>query len=504
MKIGGRIGSMKEFREAYFSAGTRLKRFMIVIGAGISTVFMLLFSILWTGISGGFLFSVLKNGTETGNVWLPALFLGIFVAVGIGLFSLGAYRLVSLILTVVKAPPPGSVPATSQPEILAGSGGTFSEENPFSSAAEKDSEPESSDELKETRGSKIFLALFGFVFFCVGITVSTIGVKKYLAEEQAAGTWISAPCKIISAKLESHRRSKGGTSYSPEIVYEFSAGGKTYRGNDIFMSGNSSSNDYDKEKQRLRKYKNIRICWFNPENPEENALMKPAGGFSLRKIVMIVFGMPFALIGGGLLVGTFFGKKFKKKEAQSAIGALKSNGEDSLLGAIVVCGFALLWNLILFAVGAGFFANGRPGLFPTVIIGVFAAIGIALIFAAAWCCLRSLNPRYEVLLFPAGRLRAGESVRAEWRVVRGDPAKSVSLNAELVRWEKTNLYVNGKQKEKVAERVPVFATMSRSEIAAGSAEFCVPANIENGKWSLRLTGKTAFFRPGLKCDFRLP
>ena len=101
-------------------------------------------------------------------------------------------------------------------------------------------------------------------------------------------------------------------------------------------------------------------------------------------------------------------------------------------------------------------------------------------------------------------MRAGESVRAEWRVVRGDPAKLVSLNAELVRWEKTNLYVNGKQKEKVAERVPVFATMSRSEIAAGTAEFCVPANIENGKWGLRLTGKTAFFRPGLKCDFRLP
>ncbi|MBR6797621.1 MAG: DUF3592 domain-containing protein [Opitutales bacterium] len=504
MKIGGRIGAMKEFRDAYFSAGTRLKRFMIAIGEVLSTAFMLFFSILWTGISGGFLFSVLKNGTETGNVWGPALFLGIFVAAGIGLFSLGAYRLVSLILTVVKAPPSGSVPATSQPEILAGTGGTFSEENPFSSATEADSVPESSDELKETRGSKIFLALFGFVFFCAGITVSTLGVKKYRAEEQAAGTWISAPCKIISAKLESRRRSKGGTSYSPEIVYEFSVGGKTYRGNDIFMSMNSSSNDYDKEKERLQKYEKIRICWFNPENPEENALMRPASGFSLRKIVMIVFGMPFALIGGGLLVGTFFGKKFKKKEAQSALGALKSNGEDSLLGAIVVCGFALLWNLILFTVGAGFFADGHPGLFPMTIIGVFAAIGIGLIFVAAWCCLRSLNPRYEVVIFPAGRLRAGEFVRAEWRVQHGDPAKLVSLKAELVRLEKTNLYVNGKQKEKVAERVPVFATMSRTEIAAGTAEFCVPANIENGKWSLRLTGKTAFFRPGLKCDFRLP
>lgn len=495
MRIGGKIGSMKEFQDAYFSAGTSLKRFGIAVGALVPTVMMLVFSIVWTGISGGFLFSVLKNGTENGSVWFPVLFVGAFVLTGIGLFSFGAYRVVSLIRTVAKAPPPGGVPVTSQTEISAGTEKSADAGNPFHTATKADTD------LKETFGSKIFLFGFGFVFLCAGVTLSTIGVNKYLEEEQAAGTWISAPCKIVSAKLESRRGSKGGTTYSPEIVYEFSVAEKTYRGNDIFIALNTSSSDYDREKCRLEKYKKTEICWFNPENPKENALMKPTGGFSLRKMVVIIFGVPFVLIGGGILVGTFCRKRFKKKDTQSEPGALKTDAGDSRVGALVMCGFAAVWNLIVFVVSAGFFMDGSPGTFPSVVLGMLAVIGIGLIFGAVRACLGFFNPSYELMISPERMPMPGACMRLSWRVSRGDPAKVQMLQLEFVRLEQTGIYVNGKQKEKVAESVPVYETMSRTEIAAGTCEFCIPENLNSGKRAFRLSGKTAFFRPNVKIDF---
>ena len=505
MRIGGRIESMKEFQTAYFSAGTPLKRVGIVVGAAVPTFMTLGFSIVWSWISVGFLFSVLTGNAEGGPVWFPVLFVGVFVAVGIGLFSFAVYRLISLIRIVAKAPRAGSVP-----EILSGTG-TPSEnaagDNPFSANLGEDETPRKSPKKPSTLKERVVPAIFGLVFFAVGILLFGFGVKNYFEEEKAAGTWVSAPCKIVSAKIESSRGSKGGTTYSPKIVYEFSVGGKIRCGDDIFMSMNSSSSDYDKEKQRLQKYKKASICWYNPENPEESALMRPEGGLSLKKLILPLFGLPFIIVGGVVFVGFAFCGFFKKREAAKRaakpLGVLELCGspKSEAAGAVL---FAALWNLLVFIVGAGFCSDGMPSLFVVVFLSVFALVGIIAAFIAIRNVLRIFNPRYEVSLFPAGTLRPNDFARLEWRVAGGNPAKSASLKAELVRLEKTGWVVNGAPKEKATETVPVFETMSRTEIVSGMCEFRVPENINSGKWVLRISGETTFLRPRLKYDFRLP
>lgn len=505
MRLRSKISSMKSFRAEYFAAKSRTERVLSAGGGVFHTLVMFVFGGIWTGMSASIFFPLIFSEKNSESGWLPVLFVGGFFCIGLGMLGYALFRLGSIIRTIVTAPPVGSVPVTSQTDLPAEMPDSANSENPFHAAADADADADSNSDAPETLGSKIFLAIFGLVFFCAGVTVSTIGVKKYLDEETAAKTWISAPCKIVSATLERESGSKGKTMYSPKIVYEFSVGEKTFHGNDIFISLNSSSSNYDKEKRRLEKYRKEKTCWFNPENPSENALMKPTGGFSLRKIVPAIFGLPFILVGGGIFVGGVFGNFFKKKKnvPERPIGALRSETDDAspLTGVLVMFGFATVWNLIVFVVGAGFFSDGFPGTFPAAVIGFFAVIGIGLIFLALRTCLAVTLPQYLLVLSPTGTLTPGGNVRLSWRVARGDPAKVQALKLEFVRLEKTNVCVNGKQKEKVAERISVYETMSRSEIAAGTADFFVPANGSPGKWVFRLSGKTAFPRPNIEADF---
>ena len=505
MRLHSKISSMKRFRADYFAAKTKTERVLAAGGGIFHSLVMLVFGGVWTGMTSSIFFPLIFSEKNSGTGWVPVLFVGGFFCIGLGMLGYALFRLGSIIRTIFTAPPVGSVPVTSQTNVPAGTPDSSNSANPFRSATDGDADSNANSDVPETLGSKIFLAIFGLVFFCAGVTVSTIGVKKYLDEETAAKTWISAPCKIVSATLERERGSKGGTTYSPKIVYEFSVGGKTYRGNDIFISLNSSSSNYDKEKRRLEKYRKEKTCWFNPENPSENALMKPTSGFSLRTVVMAIFGLPFILVGGGIFIGGVFGNYFKKKKKvpKRPIGALRSemDGSSPLTGVLVVFGFATVWNLIVFIVGAGFFADGFPSTFPAAVIGFFALIGIGLIFLALWTYLKIFNPQYLLTLSPSGTPVPGGNVRLSWRVLRGDPAKVQALKLEFVRLEKTGLVVNGAQKEKAVERIPVYETMSRSEIAAGTAEFFVPANLVPGKWVFRLSGKTAFPRPDIEADF---
>ncbi|MBQ9759349.1 MAG: DUF3592 domain-containing protein [Opitutales bacterium] len=494
---------MKRFRADYFAAKTKTERVLEAVSGIFHSIVMLVFGGIWTGMTSSIFFPLIFSEKNSEAGWVPVLFVGGFFCIGLGMLGYALFRLGSIIRTIFTAPPVGSVPETSQTNVPAG---TPDSANPFRSATDGDADSDANSDVPETLGSKIFLAIFGLVFFCAGVTVSTIGVKKYLDEETAAKTWISAPCKIVSATLERESGSKGGTTYSPKIVYEFSVGEKTYRGNDIFISLNSSSSNYDKEKRRLERYRKEKTCWFNPENPSENALMKPTGGFSLRKIVLAIFGIPFFLVGGGIFVGGVFGNYFKKKKKvpERPIGALRSemDGSSPLTGVLAVFGFATVWNLIVFIVGAGFFTDGFPGAFPAAVIGFFALIGIGLIFLALWTCLRIFNPQYLLVLSPSGTPVPGGNVQLSWRVLRGDPVKVQALKLEFVRLGNvTGTRANGSEERKVEEIIPVYETMSRSEIAAGTAEFFVPANLVSGKWVFRLSGKTAFPRPDVEADF---
>lgn len=494
------------FRSEYFSAKSRSERVVAAIGGIFHSLVMLGFVGAWTGMCASIFFPLIFSEENSGESRLPVLFAGGFFCIGLCVLGYALFRLGSIIRTIFTAPPLGSVPVTSQTDVPAETPDSENSENPFRAAAGGNADSDANTDVPETRGSKIFLAIFGFVFFCAGVTVSTIGVKKYLDEETAAKTWISAPCKIVSATLERRSGRKGGTTYSPKIVYEFSVGEKTFRGNDIFISLNSSSSDRDREELRLEKYRKEKTCWFNPENPSENALMKPTGGFSLRKIIMAVFGLPFILVGGGIFVGGVFGKFFGKKKrlTKRSAGELRpeTDGASMRNGVLVMFGFATVWNLIVFVVGAGFFSDGFPSAFPAAIIGVFAVVGIGLIFFALRCCLRLFNPQYALRIEPAGTLTPGGNVRLSWRVVRGNPAKVQVLKLEFVRLGNVKgTRTDGSEEREVEEIIPVYETRSRSEIAAGTAEFFVPENSVSGKRVFRLSGKTAFPRPDIEADF---
>lgn len=493
------MSAMKDFRKDYFAAGTRMKRVALAVSGLLSSGGMVFFAAVWTSIPlMGLVHFLSAEEVETGGVVL----LGIFLLIGLGLFGFAFYRIVSLIRTIFTAPPVGSAPAvTSGDERFSeDEGDATGTANPFRSAADADTDADAPQKMSVKM--RIGLTLFGSVFFCVGMGLSISGINDYFDETAVAETWVSAPCKVVSAKIETNSGRKGRTTYSPKIVYEFSVNGKTFRGDRVFFSSNFSTSNYEQEVERLNAYKLEKTCWYNPENPEESVLMQPNGEFSLRKCVHALFGIPFWGAGIGIIALAIFAGRSRKKEFERMpIGTLVC--QEKPYEALGLLGFAVFWNVFVYVFIAIWIAVDSFSFFAAAILGVFVLIGLGLGVVAILGVRVLFLPRFTVWTSPAGGLPRGNDWVISWSVNKGDPAKLRDLEVQLVLAVKTNVTVNGRPKERIVESVPVCRTLSRSLIRAGSATISVPADLQIGKWRVRLSGKTGAMLPDFKADYEV-
>lgn len=493
--------SFEDVRREYLAARTRIARAFIAGLPLVPALFATGFGVAAVCRLGEDFVGLFGAEGSKGNV----LFLVLAVAFGLGVvafflrFAILAVRVLHLVFT---APPCGSVPAEAPAEDAPDAA---SAPNPF--RGEENAEEAERAAENPSRSAKIVFSVFGAVFCVVGICFIVAGVKTCLAENAAAETWVSAPCRIVSSKLKRHTSEKDGTTYAPEIVFEFSVGGKTFRGDKIFFTGDVSSNDRAAEAARLERFRKLKNCWHDPENPGECSLKRPEGGFAARKMITPLFGAAFAVFGAGFAVLPHVGGRSRERrprERSRALGELEPAASSSSPFAMIV--FAVMWNTLISVFLVFAFSRFEETGFSSVhfFLIPFVLVGIGLAAAALRAIAGSFNPRYALTLAPSGPLPRGGNALVSWRVVRGDPAKMRSLKIALVLLEPSGTVVNGRPEMKIDEEIVVAETRSRAGLRSGEAPFAVPENLRAaGKWALRVSGETTagFFRPNFETDF---
>lgn len=495
--------SFEDVRREYLAARTRGARAFIAGLPLVPALFATVFGVAAVCRLGEDFVGLFGAEGSKGNV----LFLVLAGAFGLGVvafflrFAILAVRVLHLVFT---APPCGSVPAEAPAEEDAPD--AASAPNPF--RGEENAEEAERAAENPSRSAKILFSVFGAVFCLVGICFIVAGVKTCLAENAAAETWVSAPCRIVSSKLKTGTSEKGGTTYAPEIVFEFSVGGKTFRGDKIFFAGDVSSNDRAAEAARLERFRKLKNCWHDPENPGECSLKRPEGGFAARKMITPLFGAAFAVFGAGFAVLPHVvgrSRERRPRERSRALGELEPAASSSS-GAFAMIVFAVMWNTLISVFLVFAFSRFEETGFSSVhfFLIPFVLVGISLAAAALRAIAGSFNPRYALTLAPSGPLPRGGNALVSWRVVRGDPAKMRSLKIALVLLEPSGIVVNGRPKMKVDEEIVVAETRSRAGVRSGEASFAVPENPRaSGTWALRVSGKTTagLFRPNVETDF---
>ncbi|MGN0885036.1 MAG: DUF3592 domain-containing protein [Candidatus Spyradosoma sp.] len=489
--------SFEDVRREYLAARTRIARAFIAGLPLVPALFATGFGVAAVCRLGEDFVGLFGAEGSKGNV----LFLVLAVAFGLGVvafflrFAILAVRVLHLVFT---APPCGSVPAEAPPDAS-------SAPNPF--RGEENAEETKLATENPSLATKIVFSVFGAVFCVVGICVIASGVKTCLDENAAAETWASAPCRIVSSKLKTGMSKKGGTTYSPEVVFEFSVGGKTFRGDRIFFTGDVSSSDRSAEAARLERFRKLKNCWYDPENPDECSLARPEGGFAARKMIKPLFGAAFAIFGAGFAVLPLVGGRSrgrKPRERSRAIGELEPASSPSSPFAMII--FAVMWNALISVFLVFAFSRFEETGFSSVhfFLIPFVLVGIGLAVSALRAIAGFFNPRYALTLAPSGPLPRGGNALVSWRVVRGDPAKMRSLKISLVLLESSELAENAWTEKKIDEEIVVAETRSRAGLRSGEASFAVPENLRAaGKWALRVSGETTagFFRPNFETDF---
>ncbi|HEX9945088.1 MAG TPA: DUF3592 domain-containing protein [Thermoanaerobaculia bacterium] len=356
------------------------------------------------------------------------------------------------------------------------------------------------------------LVMFFLVFLLTGGIVSVFTFVLPTAGYLAARSWTQTECDVLESRVAESTDSDS-TTYRPEIVYTYSAGGRTYRSDRYDFFGVWSSGRKGKEEIVARYPPGARVtCWFDPANPEEAVLSRELGLLHLLGLLPLIF----VFVGlGGLVWTVRAGRRARALAAApvaagsaspfgvapppgAGLGPLELRSTLSPLGKLLGLGFAaVFWNGIVSvfvwqAVAA--WKSGQPDGCLTVFLIPFVLIGIGLVYGVFRQLLVLFNPRPYLTLSP-GILAPGESTYLQWRL-EGSSGRVRRLRIVLEGREEAR-YRRGTDtctdRETFAS-VSVLDTTQPFEIATGSTGFSVPAgtmpsfSAENNKvvWSLKV------------------
>ena len=299
---------------------------------------------------------------------------------------------------------------------------------------------------RQSRKQRVFMALFFTVFALAGAgMLYPLGIRP-IANTIDAESWPEVPCRIISAKVESHSGDKG-TTYSVNIVYAYEFNGKRYESDRYDFIGGSSSGRGGKAEvvNRYRSAANP-ICFVNPNKPSEAVLTR---GFHWG-LLFCLFPLPFLAMGvGGLIWLTKKPSRGKLESTtkqwlpQSQAVPLAGPGftGDMASGSVVLkpesgpwtkvillAGFAALWNgFVYFLMGPRIieaWRDGGAGWFPGIFVLFsvpFLLVGVALIGGVLYLFLAAFNPR-PILTLSSRAIPLGGSARLGWNI-RGNVSR---------------------------------------------------------------------------------
>jgi hypothetical protein len=329
-------------------------------------------------------------------------------------------------------------------------------------------------------GRKVELGV-GIIFTLVGgsLTVFLLILPAYRLV--AALDWVETPATVESSVVRSWS-TDDGTSYRADVLYEYSAGGRSWRSNRRGFFPMSSS-DYDDSRSVVDRHPagSSIVCYVDPSDPSRSVLDR-----GLRPVYLIgLFPTIFLLAGVGLTMHALRSRpaaaprsRGPEIEAEpteaSQILEPEAGPISKVVGMIIV---AAIWNgivsIFVWQVVKGF-TTDKPEWFLTVFLIPFVLIGLALIFGIFYTFLAAFNPRPRITISPPSP-RLGTRLRVDWEF-SGRAGRIDRLEITLEGHEKAT-YRRGTDTHTDREAFASFdlvRTPNDWEIARGSAEVAIP------------------------------
>ena len=158
---------------------------------------------------------------------------------------------------------------------------------------------------KQTMLGLFMLALFAMPFAAAGLGILLFMTAPMVYDWARMQAWHSVPAQVDSATLQSHKPSKGGTTYSVSTCYRYQVAGVEYTGDRASLTTRADNIGSFQEQlghrlQGAERTGEPVTVWVNPAQPTESIVdrsLRP-GLLALQLGLALAFGG----FGGNLLV----------------------------------------------------------------------------------------------------------------------------------------------------------------------------------------------------------
>ena len=365
-----------------------------------------------------------------------------------------------------------------------------------------------SERFRGGKGTLVAMRLFGLVFIAIGGGLVYVIFFRPMLKEMAAAKWPVVPCEIVSSRVASHSGSKGGSTFSVDVRYRYTIGGKEVIGTAYnFDTGTSSSRAWREAAVASLPAGMRTVCYVNPEDPLDAVLsVKPSPDrwFGLIPGLFLIVGLIIFLKAPSMsrsgsaspvsLTNTHSHDGLPSVPRGGATGEMElkqTTTPGCAFAAITV--FALIWNGFVWFMVARMKGEGWG---PHLFISIFVLAGLAMAAAAFYQFLALFNPR-PVLTVSAPAVPLGGSLDVRWRFT-GNVRRLVRLTVSLrAREEATYRRGTTTSTDKAVFLDTVLLdTADRAQMSGGSVKVAIPRDLihtftaTNNKviWMLRVNG----------------
>lgn len=386
------------------------------------------------------------------------------------------------------------------------------------------------DSLRRAASKFAPMLFFGLFALVGGVLGYFIAVRPLMLWFDAR-SWPETSCEIVSSSVGSHRSTSGSgssrstsTTYSVDITYRYTVGGREYRSDRYEVMGASSSGRSRKEQVVARYPAGSRaVCYVNPKDPTEALLNRSLSPFLLVGLIPLLF---FVVGAGGLVHLLRSALKASRSVAMPGVPTLpvqpppvttaggpvilkpSASPLGKFIGALLIAAF---WNGItsIFVVQVvKSWQRHHPEYFLTLFMIPFVLVGIGLLGFVGAMFLNLFNPRVA-LAVSSQSVPLGGSLDLRWSF-RGAVSRIRHLRIVIEGREQAT-YRRGTSTstdKQIFAQLPLVETGDAQQIREGRAQLTIPERLmhtwDGGSnkivWELQVRGDIPCY-PDVSEDF---
>ena len=330
------------------------------------------------------------------------------------------------------------------------------------------------------RGHQFMIGL-GLLFAVVGGAVFFFLFLIPFVRTLASADWEARPCTIVRSTVRSWS-TDDGTSYRPDVLYEYSAHGRDWRSNRVtFFSALSTGRAEARAVRDRYKAGAQSTAWIDPDDPTRSVLereFRPRYMLGLLPLLFLFAGAALMRFGWKQLHAVTELDQGTPQPATPVASPVTLKPQLSPVGKVAgTLLFALFWNgivsVFVWQAWKGWQA-GHPDWFLTIFLIPFVLIGLASFVFVGHFTLALANPRPRVTL-QGGEPCLGDELRIDWRFT-GRSSRLTHLRLFLEGREEAT-YRRGTDtvtEKEVFATITLVDTANEWEIPRGSAAVPIP------------------------------